>query len=110
MNIDELTLGQIKEIQGMCGSKASKSHPYTIGKNYFIRTVTHYYTGRLAWVGDQELVLEEAAWIADTGRFNEALKNCELSEVEPYPGNAIIGRGAICDASLWEGPLPRGVK
>ena len=28
-----------------------------IGDCYFIRTVTHYFTGRLIWVGDKEIVL-----------------------------------------------------
>ena len=71
-------------------------HPYQLGKNYFIRTVTHYYTGRLVRVTAQELVLEDAAWIADTGRFANALETGELQEVEPFPvGQVIVGRGAV---------------
>jgi hypothetical protein len=112
MNIDELTLGQIKEIQGLCGSKStSKSHPYKIGGNYLFRTVTMIQTGRLVEVGDQELVLEDAAWIADTGRFSESLIKCEFNEVEPFPeGQVIIGRGSIIDAVLLKGNLPRSLK
>ena len=76
--------------------------PYEIGKNYFIRTVTHYFTGTLLYVGQQEILLENVCWIADTGRFSNALKSGSLGEVEPYPeGAVIIGRGSIIDASEW---------
>ena len=56
-------------------------------------------TGKVVKVTDQEIVLEDAAWIADTGRFSDAIKKCEFNEVEPFPdGKVIIGRGAIIDA------------
>lgn len=75
------------------------AHPYKVGKVYLIRTVTMIQTGRLVRVTPQELVLEDAAWIADTGRFADALRACEFAEVEPFPdGQVIVGRGAIVDA------------
>ena len=56
-------------------------------------------TGRLVAVTDKELVLEDAAWIADTGRFSDALKKCQFNEVEPFPdGKVILNRSAIIDA------------
>lgn len=56
-------------------------------------------TGRLVALTAQELVLEDAAWIADTGRFSDALEKCEFGEVEPFPdGRVILGRGAVIDA------------
>jgi len=56
-------------------------------------------TGRLVAVTAQELVLEDAAWIADTGRFADSLEKAEFGEVEPFPpGRVILGRGAIIDA------------
>ena len=64
-------------------------------------------TGRLVAVTDKELLLEDAAWIADTGRFSDALLSCEFAEVEPFPeGEVIIGRGAIIDAAIIS-KLPR---
>lgn len=73
--------------------------PWQIGKNYLIRTVTMIDTGKLVAVTATELVLEDAAWIADTGRFSDALKSCSFGEVEPFPdGQLIIGRGAVIDA------------
>jgi hypothetical protein len=56
-------------------------------------------TGKLVAVGPQELVLESAAWIADTGRFAGALTSCDFNEVEPFPeGRVILGRGSVIDA------------
>ena len=75
-------------------------HPYNIGKSYHIRTVTHFYTGILRDVYSHELVLAEAAWIADTGMFSQAMATSDFVEVEPYPKDrlVIIGRGAAVDA------------
>jgi len=79
-----------------------------VGKPYFIRTVTHHFTGELVKVTPQELVLKDVAWIADDGRFSDALAACSFSEVEPYPdGEVIIGRHPLIDASLLQGKLPR---
>jgi hypothetical protein len=76
------------------------SHPWEMGKVYFIRTVTYHLTGRIKWVGQTELVITEAAWIADSGRFSDALKKEEFDEVEPFPvgSEVIIGRQSIIDA------------
>ena len=79
---------------------------YLIGKNVFIRTVTHYYTGKLEKIEDGFATLSTAAWVADTGRFADALKNGTLSEVEPFPGPVSVGLGAVIDASEWTHPLP----
>lgn len=82
-----------------------KTAPFELDKSYIIRTVTHTYTGRLVWISDKELVLEEAAWIADSGRWANAIKDGTLNEVEPM-GRVIVGRGAIIDATEWKHPLP----
>lgn len=110
-NIDELTVGQIKDIQRMCGNTSKSKSPYEIGKNYLIRTATMIDVGRLVEVTDQELILEDAAWIADTGRFNEALKNGTFNEVEPFPdGRVIVGRASVVDACEFNHKLQRIVK
>lgn len=80
-----------------------------IGKNVLIRTVTNYYTGHLLSCADW-LHLEDAAWIADTGRFHEALKTGKLNEVEPYPADCWISAGAVVDLCHWPHDLPRTVK
>ena len=80
--------------------------PWVIGRAYLIRTVTYFALGRLIWAGDRELLLENASWVADTGRFGEALKTGKLSEVEPFPSQLIVGRGSIVDATEWSHALP----
>lgn len=112
--VDELTVGQVKELAkiatGMSGS-ISTEHPYQIGKNYFLRTVTMYYIGKLVRVLPQELVLEDAVWVADAGRFHQAMTDGTLSEVEPFgTGEVVIGRGALVDASLWAHKVPKSQK
>lgn len=87
-------------------------HPYTIGDAVIVRTVTMYYTGRILRVYPGELVLGDAAWVADTGRWSSALSTGSLSEVEPYPGEGlcIVSRAAIVDVAPWSHPLPRTVR
>ena len=80
---------------------------WKVGENYFIRTVTNYILGKLTAVTPQELLLTEASWIADTGRFHDALKKATASEVEPFINDVIVGRGAVVDATIWTGALLR---
>ena len=107
--LDELTIGEVKQIlasfgnsfEGRPQTQTSDDAHWQIGKVYLIRTVTMIQTGRLIQVADKELVLEDAAWIADTGRFSHALTSLEFGEVEPFPdGQVIIGRGAVIDAVI----------
>lgn len=81
-----------------------------IGKAVFIRTVTMHYTGRLVAISADTLVLDDAAWIADSGRFATALATGELVEVEPFPGRVCVGRGALVDITAWDHALPRAQK
>lgn len=108
MNIDELTVKEIKHIQSLLKGPGEATHPYDVGKNYFIRTVTHHLTGKLVKVTAKELVLEQAAWIADDGRFHDALKTGNVNEVEPFPSDlqVIVGRGSLIDACVWKHALP----
>jgi hypothetical protein len=115
LDLESLTLGQIRAIQalafGVPAAAASPvTHPYHVGDAVFIRTVTYHYTGKIAAITPGEIVLADAAWIADSGRFHVALATGALSEVEPYPAGVVISRGAIVDVSPWAHPLPRVAK
>ena len=116
LNLDDLTLGQAKELAKLLApspgtAPSAQDHPYPVGESVFIRTVTHHYTGKLVKVYPNELVLTDAAWIADDGRFGEALATGKLNEVEPYPeGEVIVPRGCIVDCTRWPHALPRAVK
>lgn len=116
MNIEQLTIGEARAIAALfAGQPASVApatgNPFTLGANYFIRTVTHHLTGKLIEVHQQELVLVDAAWIADDGRLGDTIKTCDFSEVEPFPEDArvIVGRASLIDAQIIQ-KLPRSQK
>jgi len=69
MEIDKLTIGELKGLINFIPKQNGISTSFMVGEKYFIRSVTHYYTGRLKTITDTDLVLEDAAWIADTVRF-----------------------------------------
>lgn len=98
----DISFSEIRELL-----KPTLSHSFVVGTKYLIRTVTMYYTGLLISVTDSDVVLSDAAWIADTGRFHDALKTGELNEIEPFRHNVIIPRGCIIDATTWDHDLPR---
>lgn len=50
-----------------------------IGTCLFIRTVTYHLIGRVTEIKDGFISLEEASWIADSGRFHNAIKEGTLS-------------------------------
>jgi hypothetical protein len=115
IDIDKLTIEEARELARSLGrlicAEPQTGGPFQIGKSYFFRTVTHHDVGRVVAVYPTEIVIEEASWIADDGRFHEALRDGKLNEVEPFPsGRVIIGRGSICDVAEWTHPLPRTVK
>jgi len=98
----QLSLDDIRQLVS-----GGKSHSFEVGKAYLIRTVTMHYTGRVVAVTDSDVVLEEAAWIADTGRFADSLESGEFSEIEPYPARVAVCRGAMVDFCEWKHSLPR---
>lgn len=112
MDIDDLTIGQLKEISKMiaCDNKTSSSHSIKLNEKYLIRTVTNYFTGRVISITDSDIVLENAAWIPDTGRFKEAVEIGSFSEVEPYKNDIILNRGSIIDMTIISFDLPRSQK
>ncbi len=95
----------------MRNDHTEKKHPYEIGKNYLVKGVTMIDLGRLVAIYENELVLENASWIADTGRFNEALSkgidNISNSEIERYNKPCIVGRNAIVGAVEYIHELPK---
>jgi len=108
MTIEEIEAFTNKKKSEMCETVT----PYVIGKNYLIRTVTMIYTGKLIKIYPTDLVIVDAAWIAETERWANSVANGIFKEVEPYPDGIpiIIGRGAVLDATpvTWE--LPRTQK
>jgi len=83
--------------------------PFVIGKAYFFRTVTYHMVGRIERVSGNFLVLSDASWVADSGRFSNAIAKGELDEVE-HVGDAIVSLTAIVDAFPWLHKIPQLTK
>jgi hypothetical protein len=80
-----------------------------IGKCWFIRTVTYHLVGKVTGRFGPFLTLKDASWVADSGRFMDAIKKGSLNEVEPV-GDAIVNTSAITDAFPWKHALPKEQK
>jgi len=80
-----------------------------IGKKLFVRTVTYHLVGEVEGTLGDLLVLKDASWVADSGRFSKALKDGMLNEVE-FVGNAWVNVGAVTDMFPWGHDLPVGTR
>lgn len=76
-----------------------------VGETLFIRTVTYHLVGKVEAVIGEMFELSEASWVADSGRFMQAIKDGTLSEVEPV-GRAWVNVNAITDMFPWTHALP----
>ena len=108
MNIHSLTLGEIKEISGLIGSK--KELPFKVGEAYLFRTVTHIEVGRVKRIIGSFVELEDASWIADTGRYHDCLLKGVFNEVEPYPIYTGINTDSLINYAPWPHDLPKDQK
>lgn len=92
-------------------NKNAMQSPLSVGTKVLIRTVSFFQIGKVVAVSNAEILLSDASWVADTGRFSEALKTGELNEVEPFPDGIVsVNRLAIIDVCVWSHDLPREVK
>jgi hypothetical protein len=110
------TKEELEQLENQVNTKKSNLEyqklevPFQVGSAYFIRTVTYFATGRVKAIVGQFLVLDDAAWIADTGRFMEAIMEGKLNEVEPVSVDMFINLNSITDAFQWKHKLPREQK
>lgn len=109
IEISDETYEKIKKQLGEDSFKEIVSLADMVGEKFFFRTVTYHLTGRVKRVIGSILELENAAWIADSGRFMNAIKDGTLNEVEPV-GRAYININAITDFFPWNHPLPEKQK
>lgn len=70
-----------------------------IEKVYAFRTVTMIYTGRLKAISNQELLIDEAAWIPETERWADFVDTGAHKEAEPYKRPVVLYRGALLDVT-----------
>ena len=107
LNISDETYEKIKD-QLMSAERVDISKAEDlIGQKVFIRTVTYHAGGRVKKVNlfGSFLELEDASWVADSGRFAQAIKNGTLSEVEPV-GQQWVNMASAVDMFPWKHDLP----
>ena len=72
-----------------------------VGKAFFFRTVTYHIIGRVEKILPANVLkLEDASWVADSGRFMNAIKDGTLNEVEPL-GDWFVNFTTVTDFGLW---------
>jgi len=110
----EVTLKDLVELAkgsgDSCCSEDDNDYGFKVDESYFIRTITMHHVGRVTEITDKAVIMEDASWVADSGRFGEALSVGMLNEVEPFPDPVIIPLHAIVDATIWRHKLPREAK
>lgn len=85
--------------------------PFQVGKSYLIRTITMIDVGKVKALVGNFIVLTDASWIGDTGRFYECLTKTDVfNEVEPFQHDVFINTNSIVDATPWPYTLPRTPK
>jgi hypothetical protein len=83
--------------------------PFIVGEAYLIRTVTYHQVGVLMEIKGDFLVLKDASWVADSGRFSDCLSKGTFNEVE-YVGIIFVNKNSIVDAFPWTNKLPKETK
>ena len=104
LQISEETYERIK---GQLNGDEYQTNDYDdlVGKKFFFRTVTYHLIGKVEKRIGTFLELSTASWVADSGRFMNAIKEGVLDEVEPV-GKAFVNIEAVTDFFPWLHKLP----
>ena len=104
LEVSEETYEKIREQLGENDVDVSELDDM-IGGKFFFRTVTYHLVGKVEKRIGSILQLSGASWVADSGRFMNAIKDGELNEVEPL-GVAFINLDTVTDFFPWKHKLP----
>lgn len=105
LNISDETYEKIREQLEADEQVDISSLDDMVGKKLFIRTVTYHLVGKVKNRMGAFIELEDASWVADSGRFSNAIKDGSLDEVEPV-GTAWVNLSSIVDFFPWKHKLP----
>ena len=107
--VSDECLAKIKEQIGGFELKEISSYEDLVGSKFFFRTVTYHLVGEVKKIVGRFAFLKDASWVADSGRFMEAIKNGTLNEVEPV-GDAFVNLDTVVDFFPWKNKLPKEQK
>jgi hypothetical protein len=89
--------------------KEISTYENLVGSKWFFRTVTYHTVGEVKKVVGRFVYLKDASWVADSGRFMNAIKEGALDEVEPV-GEAFLNMDTVVDFFPWKHKLPKDQK
>ena len=106
IEVSEETLTKIKDQLGDdFQAKEIDSLSDLEGLKLYFRTVTYHQVGKVKNVSGRIIQLECASWVADSGRFMQAIKDGKLDEVEPV-GDMYLNFESVVDFFPWKHKLP----
>jgi hypothetical protein len=97
MNLSELKISELVTIANAVNLQKTSGTFLEIGKMYMIRTITMIYTGKVKDIRGKEILLENAAWIAETERWADCVREGKFKEVEPYCRDTVINLDSFLD-------------
>jgi len=109
LEVSDETFEKIKDQILADGGKEIDSYQDMVGSKFYFRTVTYHTVGEVKKVVGRYVQLKNASWVADSGRFMNAIKDGTLSEVEPV-GVAFVNMDTVVDFFPWVHPLPKDQK
>jgi hypothetical protein len=98
---NKLLIATLKELLENKEAVDSSNIPFEIGKYYFFRTVTYHLVGEVIEINGNFITLNNVAWIADSGRFQQAINKGALLEVEPVDVKCFVNINSLTDAFEW---------
>ena len=108
IEVSEETYLRIKD---QLGKEDTEINTYEdmVGKSFYFRTVTFHLVGKVKKIVGDFAELDTASWVADSGRFMNALRDGTLNEVEPT-GKAFVNLKSVTDFFPWKHKLPTDQK
>jgi hypothetical protein len=107
LNISDETFELIKDQLQSEEKTDISSMNYLIGEKLFLRTVTYHIVGKLEKIIGNMFQLSKASWIADSGRFSDAIKNGFSSDAEIEPlGEWFVNINSVTDFGKFKHDLP----
>lgn len=96
IEVSDETYEKIKEQLGSDDVVDVNDYNDLVGKQFFFRTVTYHMVGKVVKLLGKFVQLEQASWIADSGRFMQAVKTGSFNEIEPV-GTCWVNLDSVTD-------------
>lgn len=109
LEISDETYERIKEQLGNGEDADLNSYKDLVGKKWYFRTVTYHMVGEVVKLVGSFVMLKNSSWVADSGRWMQAIRDGVLNEVEPT-GVSYVNINTVTDFVEWKHPLPKDQK